>query len=278
MIMIKPKIIVTHCTLNYGNCFKNITLKHFQINSAIKFKSKGLLILVSNCDTLSSREYLIEALSQQLPITIYGKCSKNDCNSECEKAAIKEHLFYLAFENSICNEYVTEKFWRMKDLIVPIVLNRNVTSPVAPDESFIAVDDFQSVEKLADYLNLLMNNMEEYKKYFSWTKEYKKTYDKPNLACNLCKFAWELRTNSTNAKSMLPTYDEWISQSQCKLNYALSLMTSEELNKTSFFPLHKKLLFLIIPLMFLIFALMYAYRDLSFYVAKVILSRFNSKI
>uniref|UniRef100_A0AC35G369 Fucosyltransferase n=1 Tax=Panagrolaimus sp. PS1159 TaxID=55785 RepID=A0AC35G369_9BILA len=93
-----------------------------QINSAIKSKTKGLLILVSNCDTFSSREYFIEALSQYLPITIYGKCSKIYCNSECEKAAIKEHKFYLAFENSVCNEYVTEKFWRMKDLIVPIVL------------------------------------------------------------------------------------------------------------------------------------------------------------
>ena len=67
--------------------------------------------------------------------------------------------FYLAFENSICNDYVTEKFFRGLQVIianldgpwenqdsqapvVPIVLGGANYSALAPNHSFIHVDDF----------------------------------------------------------------------------------------------------------------------------------------
>ena len=95
---------------------------------------------------------------------MFGSCSGIECDAACEEAAIKEHMFYLAFENSVCDEYVTEKFWRLKKLIVPIVLSRNATSSVAPDDFFIAMDDYKSVEEFAVYLTMLMSNLVEYKK------------------------------------------------------------------------------------------------------------------
>ena len=42
---------------------------------------------------------------------------------------VKEVLcrFYMALENSVCRDYVTEKFWdRLNDWVVPIVLNDEV--------------------------------------------------------------------------------------------------------------------------------------------------------
>lgn len=71
-------------------------------------------------------------------------------------------MFYLAFENSICNDYITEKFWRVKKLIVPIVLKRSLYEPFVPDDSYIAADDFLSLEKLADYLKYLSINRSAY--------------------------------------------------------------------------------------------------------------------
>ena len=67
--------------------------------------------------------------------------------------------FYLAFENSICNDYVTEKFFRGLQVtignldnigpkqncqapVVPIVLGGANYSALAPNHSFIHVDDF----------------------------------------------------------------------------------------------------------------------------------------
>lgn len=75
----------------------------------------------------------------------------------------EKHFFVLAFENSVCVDYVTEKFWRMKHLIVPIVLQRSIAAPHAPAGSFIAADDFDGPDTLAQYLKELMNNRTRYK-------------------------------------------------------------------------------------------------------------------
>ena len=75
----------------------------------------------------------------------------------------------MAFENSICQHYVTEKFWySLRSLIVPVVLTRSVfTGMDIPASSFIALDDFLSVNELVEHLKALRNNMKEYLKYIT---------------------------------------------------------------------------------------------------------------
>uniref|UniRef100_A0A914KM66 Fucosyltransferase n=1 Tax=Meloidogyne incognita TaxID=6306 RepID=A0A914KM66_MELIC len=74
-------------------------------------------------------------------------------------------MFYLAFENSVCKNYITEKFWYLKHLIVPIVLSRRVFNHTKiPDNVYIAVDDFNTVEELAEYLLYLQKNKTAYLK------------------------------------------------------------------------------------------------------------------
>lgn len=69
----------------------------------------------------------------------------------------------LSFENAVCDHYVTEKFWRMKNLVVPVVLKRSildhcefsfrsVVQAHAPFESFVAADDFRHPRDLAKHL------------------------------------------------------------------------------------------------------------------------------
>ena len=42
---------------------------------------------------------------------------------QCFTNIAERYWFYLAFENTICNDYITEKFWRTLDLkTVPIVM------------------------------------------------------------------------------------------------------------------------------------------------------------
>lgn len=134
------------------------------VSKAVNKKTKPLLILVSHCDTNSKREKYINILSKYIRITNYGKCSGINCDDICAEKAFEEHYFYLAFENSVCDHYITEKFWNLKKLIVPIVLSRKSIENVAPSNTYIAIDDFNNVAEFAGYLQFLMDNKDEYSK------------------------------------------------------------------------------------------------------------------
>ncbi|KAI1717036.1 glycosyltransferase family 10 (fucosyltransferase) c-term domain-containing protein [Ditylenchus destructor] len=169
--------------------FSRISSDSFQILSKIEKKTKLAVQFVSHCGVKSDRETLSRKLQKYINITNFGECFGRRCpGDECLERNIDEHFFYLAFENSICKQYVTEKFWRIKRLVVPVVLSRMVLEGFdIPPDSFIAVDDFQSIEDLAKHLVYLRNNQKEYLKYFEWTKIYKKSNAIMDPLCDLCK-------------------------------------------------------------------------------------------
>lgn len=83
----------------------------------------------------------------------------------------KDYKFFLAFENSFCPDYVTEKLFKPLHYdTVPIVMGASYSS-FAPPNSFIDVRDFQSPKQLADYLLLLDNSEDVYERYFDWKRK-----------------------------------------------------------------------------------------------------------
>ena len=132
----------------------------FSIKMLVFFRSSKTKLVfwaVSHCETASKRELYAEALQQFITVDIYGKCGPLECpNAEsidCFISLSREYKFYLAFENSLCSEYVTEKFWRTVRLpIVPVVMGGTDYKKIAPPNSFIDVNDFPTVEALANYL------------------------------------------------------------------------------------------------------------------------------
>ena len=53
--------------------------------------------------------------------------------------------FYLALENSLCADYVTEKFWKVLNYnVIPVVLNGANMTNIAPRHSYIDIKDFKS--------------------------------------------------------------------------------------------------------------------------------------
>jgi len=50
-----------------------------------------------------------------LQVDMYGRCGKFSCprsdTQKCLKMLERDYKFYLSFENSNCDDYITEKFW-----------------------------------------------------------------------------------------------------------------------------------------------------------------------
>jgi alpha-1,3-fucosyltransferase len=65
----------------------------------------------------------------------------------------KHYKFYLSFENSVCEDYVTEKYYNiMKYNLIPVTYNGANMSLYGPPHSSINALDFNTTEDLVKYL------------------------------------------------------------------------------------------------------------------------------
>ncbi|CAF2602375.1 unnamed protein product [Rotaria sp. Silwood2] len=175
-----------------------------QLNiKSLKSKKKPIAWIVSNCITFSQREKYVENLKKFIQVDIYGKCGiscSKENNDQCN-INLDEYYFYLAFENTRCNSYITEKFWNIisdnTHRLVPIVMgaNDNDYERIAPKQSYIHVNNYKTPENLAKYLNYLINDPEKYLKYLQWREHTKIESKIPttwmSLLCPLCQMSYD---------------------------------------------------------------------------------------
>lgn len=190
-------------------------------------KRASVVWLVSNCKTHSKRELYVDMLQKHMPVDVYGACGPLKCPksvdggysklSKCEDMIDKEYKFYIAFENSICTDYVTEKYYARREYnSVPIVLSRRVAEPLFPPNSFIAADDFpQGPRQLADYLKYLMKNDTAYLEFFHWkTVGYGWVGRHPKTGlqfgfCGICEKLWQLEKEGKMETKTYESADAW---------------------------------------------------------------------
>jgi len=108
-----------------------------------------------------------------------------------------KYKFFLSIENTIMEDYLTEKFWAgfLADTVMVYLGAPNADMYAPAQYSFINVLHFESVESLGDYLLYLSSNPVEYNKYKIWKKSKTVSpfflshvydnYDNPPL-CKLC--------------------------------------------------------------------------------------------
>jgi alpha-1,3-fucosyltransferase len=145
---------------------------------------------VSNCLTRSRREDYVNELIKYMDIDIFGKCTnfpniksdpcqKNNTD-ECYVDLFRSYKFYLAFENSLCNQYVTEKFWKLYRAnflfnvdVIPVVHGSKNSQYEQltfkyTKKAFVNTENFASPRDLANYLLTLSRNHSEFVEYFAW--------------------------------------------------------------------------------------------------------------
>ncbi len=155
-------------------------------------KNKLVAWFCSNKKTHGRREDYFRELGKYITIDIYGNCGNKSCmpnelnRDKCDEL-LDEYKFYLSAENSLCADYVSEKFYRaLRRDIIPVVYGGADYSAYAPPHSYIHVADFPSPKELAEYLMLLDKNQALYLKYFDWKKDYEVVRWPQDGWCDLC--------------------------------------------------------------------------------------------
>jgi alpha-1,3-fucosyltransferase len=179
-----------------------------------KNKTKKSAWFVTNCHALD-RIHLVEQFMNISEVDIYGGCFELKCPKFPLPCADlnSTYRFYLAFENSHCVDYISEKIFKvMNDIVIPVVFNGAEMNRFLPPKSYIDADDFTTPEDLGNFLNFLADNPDEYVKYFWWKKHYKVGLCSFN-PCDICK-----KINEPELLSAGQTYhniDRYFFTNQC---------------------------------------------------------------
>ncbi|NXA40485.1 FUT7 fucosyltransferase, partial [Eudromia elegans] len=153
-------------------------------------KTRLVSWVISNYRRTQKRAEIYRNLSRYLHVDLYGKATKKPLCKDCLLPMTSRSRFYLAFENSIHRDYITEKVWRNSLLAgtVPVVLGppRANYEQFVPADSFIHVDDFESLAELATFLKTM--NASRYRQFFAWQQSYSvKLYaDWRERLCTIC--------------------------------------------------------------------------------------------
>jgi hypothetical protein len=85
-------------------------------------KTKMAAWFVSNCNSASSRNEMVKILRKYIDVDVYGNCEILKCpkapnvdysSEDCREMAARKYKFYLSLENSLCRNYITEKYENM---------------------------------------------------------------------------------------------------------------------------------------------------------------------
>ncbi|KAF0991293.1 hypothetical protein HZS_7296 [Henneguya salminicola] len=153
---------------------KNISLDTVSLKSQFEERANMALALISNCDSTNNiRLKYIKELEKYFPVEKNGKCYSKKTSSIDLRKKYSQFKFYLSFENSICEHYITEKYWNpLARGMIPIVMSPQFNLPNYIEGSFINSFDYNSPAELAKYLKIVSSNFTEYLKYFKWQEKF----------------------------------------------------------------------------------------------------------
>ncbi|XP_078541469.1 3-galactosyl-N-acetylglucosaminide 4-alpha-L-fucosyltransferase FUT3-like [Lissotriton helveticus] len=172
-------------------------------------KTKLVAWVVSNWDSSLARVAYYNDLKNHINIDIYGGGSRPLARDKTI-STISQYKFYLSFENSLNQDYITEKLWHNALLsgTLPVVLGptRENYERFLPSDAFIHVSDFPSAKELAAHLRFLDANDEQYRRYFEWRKRLQPV-GSTDWTTHYCK-ACQVLQQQLNYKT-IPSIAKW---------------------------------------------------------------------
>lgn len=160
------------------------SLKYFVAlgkKNALRKTLAPVVYVQSDCDPPSDRDAYIQELMKYIAVDSYGECLHNrDLPAEVNNPSFMDHAqfyhilaqykFILAFENAVCEDYITEKLWRPLKLgSVPIYYGApNVDEWLPSNKSAIIVSRLLHPRELARHIKQLDKNDSLYMEFLDW--------------------------------------------------------------------------------------------------------------
>lgn len=142
-----------------------------------KSKDQVLAFFFSYLGERSGRNAYVQELMRYIDAHSYGRFLRNrplpnDSGRTTKLDVLSGYKFNLAYENSIEDDYVTEKFFDPLEAgCVPVYLGAPNIDDYAPgDRCYINAADFNGPKKLAEYLLALNEDEEAYNAYQAWRR------------------------------------------------------------------------------------------------------------
>ncbi|KAM9976709.1 hypothetical protein ACTFIR_010553 [Dictyostelium discoideum] len=183
--------------------------KFHEIKEIPPKRNNSIVWISSNCwHEDYKRVDLMRSIMNITKVDSYGSCLNNIDFTDQDKLinskhdqkmnVLKRYNFAIAFENSLCKDYITEKLWESLSVgTIPIYLGAPNIMEFLPDPgSIINVRDFKSVNDLVDYIKKVENDQNlrlkhlKWIKIKKWSKEFQNIYDESvnnlNPLCSIC--------------------------------------------------------------------------------------------
>ncbi|KAI9305974.1 hypothetical protein BJ944DRAFT_160744 [Cunninghamella echinulata] len=137
-----------------------------------KTKKAPILWIARNCNASNGRQYYIEELMKYIKVDSYSSCLNTEDfpDKKSREQLMSEYKFYLAVENSNCEDYVTEKLAdTLKYSAVPIIDGPASYDGYLPNKrAAIRMDAYPDPRDLAKYIKFLDENDDAYLAYFQY--------------------------------------------------------------------------------------------------------------
>ena len=159
-------------------------------------RKKMAIALISKCH--QHRLTVVKKLKEHIDVDIYGKCGKRCKPYDSCYSSIPQYKFYLAFENAVCRDYITEKTLinAFEKGTVPVIISgANLSNPVLiPPKSYINARDFKTIKDLANYLKKIGSQPKLYNEFFKWRDHwslYPIGRNPKDFPCHVCEKLYE---------------------------------------------------------------------------------------
>ena len=161
------------------NFIENVRYRIENFVDSFQFRPKDAVWIVSDCDTMGKRENIVSQLVDLgMNIDTWGTCWDSMRPDQVWKRFgtrrfFQQYRFYLAFENALCEEYLTEKAFlglhsSVNYGLIPIVYGYGNYSEYLPHGSYIDATKFPNATSLYKYLTKLTFDNEMLESFYRW--------------------------------------------------------------------------------------------------------------